>query len=174
MSEHADNVAPCLFGGFILIRGYEPIDIIEIPVPESLYCTIIHPHIEINTKESRRLLPKEIPLKTAITQWGNTAGLIAGLIKGDTALIGRSIKDVIAEPVRGAFIPNYYEIKDAALAAGAIGCNISGSGPSIFAISATLADAQNTAAAMKNAAGEAGKDCDLFISKMNAPGARII
>lgn len=169
---HADNVAPCLWGGFILVRGYDPIDIVEIPVPGDLFCAVIHPDIEINTKESRRLLPKEIPLKKAITQWGNTAGLIAGLMKGDYGLISRSIEDVIIEPVRAPFIPKYNEMKAAALEAGALGCNISGSGPSLFALCSSHESARKSAEAMSYVL--SGSEHQIYVSKVNTQGPKVI
>ncbi len=171
---HADNVAPCLFGGFILIRSYSPIDIVELPVPDNLYCTIIHPNIIINTKESRKLLPVDVPLRSAITHWGNTAGLVAGLYKNDISLIGRSIEDVIVEPVRGMLIPGYYDIKDAAYEAGAAGCNISGSGPSIFALSNSLMVANNVGARMKDAANRAGLSSNIYVSTINKVGPKVL
>ena len=171
---HADNVAPCLFGGFILIRSYSPIDIIELPVPDNLFCTIIHPNIIINTKESRAKLPKQVPLISAVTHWGNTAGLVAGLFKQDINLIGRAIEDVIIEPVRSEFIPGYYNIKDAAYKLGAVGCNISGSGPSIFALSESLVIAQNIGAGMLAAAEKAGLKSEIYVSKINKVGPKVI
>lgn len=170
---HADNVAPSLYGGFVLIRGYDPIDIIEIPVPDNLYCTVLHPDTEINTKESRRLLPSQVPLESAKTHWGNTAGLIAGLMKSDFALIARSLKDVIVEPVRSGFIPSYKEIKTAALAAGALGCNISGSGPSIFALSDSQQKALAVGAKMMEAL-DPGLTAQLYVSPVKAKGPVVL
>jgi len=171
---HADNVAPCLYGGFILIRGYNPIDIVEIPVPDNLYCTIIYPHIEIKTKEAREILPKEVKLVDAKTHWGNTAGLIAGLMKKDLDLVSRSIQDVIIEPVRAKLIPNYYEIKNAAIKAGSLGCNISGSGPSIFALSSSLDSAKSIGEAMRKEVEKIRLGCDVYVSKINKEGPRIL
>ncbi len=171
---HADNVAPCLFGGFILIRGYNPIDIVEIPVPDNLYCTVIYPHLEIKTKEAREILPKEVKLVDAKTHWGNTAGLIAGLMKNDLELVSRSIQDVIVEPVRAKLIPNYYKIKDAALNAGSLGCNISGSGPSIFALSSSSAVAHKIGEAMKKEVDKSTLGCNVYISKINKEGPRVV
>ncbi|MCX6149882.1 MAG: homoserine kinase [Ignavibacteriales bacterium] len=171
---HADNVAPCLFGGFILIRGYNPIDIVEIPVPSNLFCTVIHPHLEINTKESRKLLPKDIPLSLAKTHWGNTAGLIAGLLKQDFDLISRSLIDVIVEPVRSPFIPGYNEVKLSAMEAGALGCNISGSGPAIFALSNSQDVANNIGKVMKEQLNNIKLSNTVFVSKINKQGPKII
>lgn len=173
-SIHADNVAPCLFGGFILIRGYNPIDIVEIPTPDNLFCTIIYPHLEIKTKEAREMLPKNVTLTDAKIHWGNTAGLIAGLMKNDFDLISRSIQDVIVEPVRSKLIPNYYNIKSAALDAGAIGCNISGSGPSLFALSSSFETANKIGTAMEKEVQKGSLNYNVYISKINKSGPKII
>jgi homoserine kinase len=171
---HADNVAPCLYGGFVLIRGYNPIDVIEIPVPDELHCTIIHSQIEINTIEARRILPKEIPLIKAKTQWGNTAGLIAGLMKKDFGLISRSLVDVIIEPVRAGLIPGYEKIKNAAMEAGALGCNISGSGPAIFALSTSKEKAEEIGKAMQTEVDKIDLKNTVYISKINKQGPRVV
>jgi homoserine kinase len=171
---HADNVAPCLYGGFVLIRGYNPIDVIEIPVPEELYCTILHTHIEINTLEARRILPKEIPLMKAKTQWGNTAGLIAGLMKKDFGLVSRSLEDVIIEPVRASLIPGYGKIKGAAMESGALGCNISGSGPAVFALSTSIEKAGEIGKAMKMEVDNIDLESTVYISKINKQGPKVV
>jgi homoserine kinase len=171
---HADNVAPCLYGGFVLIRGYDPIDVIEIPFPDDLYCTVLHSQVVINTLEARRILPKEIPLQKAKTQWGNTAGLIAGLMKKDYELISRSLVDVIIEPVRAGLIPGYEKIKNAALEAGALGCNISGSGPAIFALSTSKERAEEIGKAMKAEIDKINLAGTVYISKINKQGPKII
>ena len=170
---HADNVAPSLYGGFILIRGYYPVDIVEISVPENLFCTILHPGIVINTKESRRLLPKQVSLEEAKVQWGNAAGLIAGLMKSDFGLISRSLQDVIIEPSRASTIPCYWKIKQAALDAGAIGCNISGSGPSIFAFADSLRAANLVGEKMRSALDE-NIESEIYVSAINRCGPKVI
>lgn len=129
---HADNIAPALLGGFVLIRSYNPLDIISLKVPEQLRCIIIHPFIEIKTSESRKILPEKVSLKTAVNQCGNIAGLITGLLCSDYPLIYRSIDDRFAEPVRAKFIPGYLTLKNLLNGDISCGCNISGSGPSIF------------------------------------------
>lgn len=171
---HADNVAPCLFGGFVLIRGYNPVDIINIKAPKNLYCTIIHPQIEIKTSEARKILPKEIPLKTAVTQWGNVGGLIAGLYTNDINLIGRSVQDEVAEPKRAALIPGFKEIKISALNAGAVACSISGSGPAIFAFSDNIETANEIGKSMNNAAIKNGLKNKIYVSKINSSGPKVI
>src|SRR5688572_2466796 len=141
-SAHADNVAPSLLGGFVLIRGYDPLDVASIPTPSNLFCTLVHPHLELKTEDSRRVLKPTIPMKDAITQWGNIAGLAVGLMKPDFGLIKRSLKDVVAEPIRSVLIPGFDFMKEEALKAGALGSGISGSGPTIFALSTDAATAQ--------------------------------
>lgn len=171
---HADNVAPCLYGGVILIRSYEPIDIIEILSPSDLYCTIIHPQIEIKTSEARKLIPKNISLKNGIKQWGNVGALVAGFMKNDISLIGRSVKDVVAEPKRSKLIPGYDLIKEAALSNGAVACNISGSGPAIFAFSDNKLTAENVAKAMKKVVSKMGIKSKTFVSQINTIGPKVI
>lgn len=171
---HADNVAPSLFGGFILIRSYNPIDIIKIETPKNLYCTVIFPQIEIKTSEARKMIGKNIPLKKAITQWGNVGSLIAGIYKKDFELIGRSITDVVAEPKRSKLIPGYSDIKLAAIDAGAYGCNISGSGPAIFAISNSQNKADKIGKAMKAVTKSIGLASKIYVSKINSLGPKTI
>ena len=136
---HADNIAPALIGGIILIRSYEPLDILNLPVPKNLYSTTVLPDFSINTKEARRMLPKRVPLKSAVAQAGNLAGFTLGLHNGDLDLLKRSMTDQFAEPVRAKLIPGYNAIQKAAIESGAIGCGISGSGPALFA----LCDSEN-------------------------------
>lgn len=170
-SGHADNVAPGLLGGFVLIRSYHPLDVIRIPCAMKLYCTILHPHIEVRTEEARQMLKREISLEQHVTQSGNAAGLIAGLMLGDEALVGRCLHDVIAEPVRAKLIPGFDKIKEAALAAGALGVSISGSGPSIFALSLGQPLAERIGETMFKAC--PGRS-SLYISKVSDEGPRIL
>lgn len=173
-SVHADNVAPCLYGGFVLIRSYEPLDIIKLDVPDELFCSVIHPQIEISTRESREILPSEISLSKAIRQWGNTAALVAGLLKSDYELIGRSLEDVVIEPVRSQLIPGFSDIKRAALESGALGCSISGSGPSVFALSKGAETAGKAGLAMQQSLLKHQLRSELYVSKINLNGPRII
>lgn len=170
---HADNVAPCLYGGFVLISSYDPINIIKLPIPKDIYCAIIHPQIEIKTSEARAMLGDSIKLKDAITQWGNVGGLVAGIYKNDYDLIGRSIKDRVAEPHRSKLIPGYESIKESAYKAGAIGCNISGSGPAIFALAVTKATAEKVAEAMKAACDIVNVKNKIYVSKIHENGPLI-
>ncbi len=170
-SAHADNVAPALMGGITLIRSYAPLDIIPIPCSLDLFCTILHPRIEIRTEEARRLLGQTITMQQHVAQSGNVAGLMVGLLQGDAKLIGRCLEDVIAEPVRSKLIPGFKAIKQAAKEAGALGCSISGSGPSIFALSTSHHLAMQIGAAMQSAT---ELPSDLYISRINQEGPRII
>ena len=173
-SIHADNVAPCLFGGFILIRGYNPADIIELPSPKKLFCTILHPQFEVKTSEARKLIKKIMPMKDVIAQTGNAAGLIAGLMKSDYDLIKRSMIDLIAEPARAKLIPGFYEIKEAALNSGSIGCSISGSGPAMFAFSTSKENAEKIGNAMKRVSSKYVKKNIVYNSAINKVGPKVI
>jgi homoserine kinase len=173
-SAHADNVAPSLLGGFVLIRDYDPLDVVSIPTPPELYCTLVHPHVELKTEDSRQVLRQSIPLKIAITQWGNIAGLIAGLMKPDYGLIGRSLKDVIAEPIRSLLIPGFDEIKNVAVSEGALGCGISGSGPTIFSLSTEKQIAAKVGKAIQGQFSKLKLNSEVYISKINDQGARIL
>ena len=167
---HADNVAPALLGGFTLVRSTDPLDVISLPSPSALYATVIHPQIEIKTADSRRILKSNLSLKDAITQWGNVGGLVAGLYREDYELIGRSLQDVVIEPVRSILIPGFNEIKEAALNAGALGGGISGSGPSVFALSKGKDKALKVADAMRHAYETFGISFDIHISNINEKG----
>lgn len=173
-SAHADNVAPALFGGFVLIRSYNPLDVVKLPTPKDLFATIIHPQIEVQTKDAREILKKELLLKDAVIQWGNVAGLVTGLFTSDYKLIGRSLQDVIIEPVRSILIPGYQRVKNAALEAGALGCSISGSGPSIFALSKGEEIAGKVARAMQEAFDEIQIESEAYVSEINQAGPLIL
>lgn len=173
-SAHADNVAPSLLGGFVLVRGYEPLDVVSIPTPENLFCTLVHPHLELKTEDSRQVLKSNIALKDAVTQWGNIAGLVAGLMKPDYGLIGRSLKDVIAEPVRSLLIPGFNSIKEKAIETGALGCGISGSGPTIFALCTERELACRVGKVMQEEFQKYKLNSEVYISKINNEGGRVI
>ncbi|WP_396601009.1 homoserine kinase [Algibacter sp. R77976] len=172
--EHADNLAPALFGGFTLVKSISPLQILEIPSPDDLYATIIHPQIEIKTSESRAVLPKEVPLNDAIAQWANLGSLIHALHTSDYNLISDSLNDVIVEPYRSQLIPHFNEVKKAVLETGALGAGISGSGPSIFSLSKSEQVAQNVKDAMKKVYSEIGIDFEIHVSKINVEGVKII
>ncbi|WP_395064728.1 homoserine kinase [Flavobacterium sp.] len=173
-SEHADNVAPCLLGGFTLVRGYNPLDVIRIESPSELYAVVLHPHIEVKTSDARAVLQPMIPMKDAITQWGNLGGLIAGLYTKDYKLIGRSLNDVIVEPARKHLIPNFDEVKNTALQNGALGSGISGAGPSIFALCKGQEIAEKVAFAMSESYQNTGIEFDMHLSKINPEGVKQI
>jgi homoserine kinase len=173
-SAHADNVAPALLGGFVLIRGYDPLDVTRIPTPENLYCTLVHPHLELKTSDSRRVLKSSIPIQDAITQWGNIAGLVVGLMKPDFRLIQRSLRDVVAEPVRSVLIPGFASIKQETINQGALGSGISGSGPTIFALSTEYAIAETVGHAIQQQFEKIRLSSDVFVSKINDVGARVM
>jgi len=171
---HADNVAPSLYGGFIIIRGYEPFDIIPIETPDDLYCTVIYPHVQIKTSEARKILPELIPLKDAVVQWGNVAGLVTGLLTKDYSLISRSLDDKIIEKYRCKLIVGYEELKQAAIVGGALGCNISGSGPSIFALCRGEDSADKVKEGFIKTANELNISHTIYLSKVNSAGAKVI
>lgn len=169
-TAHADNVAPSLLGGFALIRSYSPLDVVQLPVPAGLACAVVHPHTEVRTEDARRILKKEIRLSDAVHQWGNLAALVAALFNGDLALLGRSLEDVVAEPARSILIPGFAAVKSAALASGALGCSISGSGPSVFALCSSQEAAAAAGKAMVDAFAGAGLQSDLYLSSVNTRG----
>ncbi|WP_291865687.1 homoserine kinase [Maribacter sp.] len=171
---HADNVAPALFGAFTLVRSYTPLDIIPIKSPPELYATVIHPQIEVKTADSRKILKTTISLENGIKQWGNVGGLVAGLFMEDYNLIGRSLEDHIIEPIRSILIPGFDNIKKETLNAGALGCGISGSGPSIFTFSKGEETANKVAKAMREVYKNIGIDFDIHVSKINTQGIKII
>ncbi len=168
-SRHADNVAPCLFGGFTLVRSTEPLDIISLKFPK-LFATVIHPQIEIKTSEARKILPKKIPLKDAVKQWANVGALVAALSNGDYELISRSLKDYIVEPHRKNLIPKFDRLKSESLKNGALGGGISGSGPSVFMLSETLETALKIETTMREIYEPTAIDFNLYVSEINAHG----
>jgi homoserine kinase len=173
-SAHADNVAPSLLGGLILIRQNHPLDIISIPTPKELVCVLVHPQIEVKTKDARSVLKTTIPLKDGITQWANTAALVAGMMKEDYELIGRSLVDVVAEPLRADLIPGFQKVKKAALQNGALGCGISGSGPTIFCLCKGNENALKAGHAIKQEFASMNLLSEVYISAVNRQGASII
>lgn len=171
--KHADNIAPCLRGGITLVRSIHPLDIISIP-PPPMYVTIVHPQIEVRTSDARQILKKQIFLKDAIRQWGNIAGLVAGLLTSDYDLIGRSLEDVIIEPVRSILIPAFAEVKKRSLEAGALGGGISGSGPSIFMLSREKNTALAIEKEMSSIYDRLGIENSCYVTTINEQGIKII
>jgi len=171
--KHADNIAPCIFGGVTLVRSIFPLEIIALPSP-SLHVTIVHPQIEVRTSDARSILRQQVLLKDAIKQWGNIAGLVAGLMKSDYDLIGRSLEDVIIEPVRSILIPGFDALKLACKNAGALGGGISGSGPSIFMLSKTKELAIAVEKEMKQLYDGIGLPHHTYVTSINQTGVEII
>lgn len=174
-SMHADNVAPSLLGGIVLIRSYDPLDLVPLPVPPRLRVVVVHPHAEVETAAARRLVAdSRFEISQAVANLGNVAALVSALHSGDLELFGRSIHDALVEPIRAPLVPAFAEVRTAALVAGALGCSISGSGPSVFA----FADADEVAAAvadaMQGAFRQAGLDSDRYMGPVNTRGARVI
>lgn len=171
---HADNVAPSLLGGFVLIRDYHPLDVIKLHVPKGLYCALLHPHFELKTSDSRSVLRDQISLKHSTIQSGNVAGFIAGLYQEDFDLISRSLKDVIAEPYRAVLIPGFYEMREALKSIGALGMGISGSGPTLFALSKGSEKAEEIRKAAEEIYQKVGLGVDVYFSEINTRGAYLI
>lgn len=168
---HADNVAPSLIGGMILVRDNPSLDVHRLSLPKGLYATVIYPHIQILTKDARSVLSDKVSLDQCIRQTGNLGALIVGLYNADIELIGRALQDVIIEPQRAQLIPHFYTVKEAALNTGALGCSISGAGPSIFALSANSLIAENVGIAMQKVFTDEGIENELFQSPINQEGA---
>ncbi|MEN8703759.1 MAG: homoserine kinase [Polaribacter sp.] len=173
-SQIADNVAAAIYGGFVLIRSYEPLEIIKLPVPKELRLVAIHPQVEVKTKDARAVLPIKIDLKDAITQWANVGGLISGLYSENYQLISNSLVDIIVEPYRKKLIPYFDEVKNAAIKSGALGAGISGSGPTIFALSKGDEDAKKVHSAINESYKNTGIEYTLFTSKINEKGIKIL
>ena len=172
--EHADNLAPAIFGGFTLVKSTHPLQIIELPTPTDLFATLIHPQIEIKTADSRAILPKEIPLQHAITQWANVGSLVHGLHTSDYNLIKDALTDVVIEPYRKQLIPHFDAVKTAVIEAGALGCAISGSGPSIFALSKSETTAKAVEKAMNTVYSKTDIQFETYVSKINTKGIKTL
>lgn len=173
-SQIADNVAAAIYGGFVLVRSYNPLDIIKLPVPKELRIIAMFPQIQIRTEDARNVLPKEIPLKDAVTQWANVGGLISGLYCEDYTIISNSLVDIIVEPHRKKLIPYFDEVKQAAISAGALGAGISGSGPTIFALCKGDESVKDVYNAIEKSYRNKGIDFRMYSSKVNYEGIKII
>ena len=173
-APHADNVAPCVLGGIVLIRGDDPLDLVRLPVPEALRIVLVHPHVEVLTAEARRLVARHrFAIGPAVANLGNIAALVHALHTGDLELFGRSIRDALVEPIRAPLVPGFAAVRQAALDAGALGCSISGSGPSLFAFAASDTAAQAVAEAMHTAFAAAGVASDRYVGPINRRGAGV-
>ena len=174
-SAHADNIAPALCGGFVLVRCASPPDIVHLPVPAGLTAVVVHPDLEIETARARALLGDTVSLGDAVRQWANLGALVHGLHRADFALIARALEDTIAEPRRASLVPGLAVIKRAAVDAGALGCSLSGSGPSLFALCRDRQVASAVAAAMRSAVhAEIGGDPQTYVSSIPSHGARVV
>src|SRR5690606_30986239 len=171
-TAHADNVAPAIFGAFTLVKGYEALEVLTLSTPSEFYATVIHPQIEVKTADARSVLKQSIPLKKAIVQWGNLAGLVSALYTEDYDLISRCLHDEIIEPMRSPLIPGFHKVKQAVKDAGALGRGIAGSGPSIFALSTGKNKDEEVARAMANVYKDFGVEYDLHISSINTDGVK--
>jgi homoserine kinase len=173
-SPIADNVAPALLGGFSLVQSYEPLRVLKLPVIEGLYATVVHPQIEIKTSDSRAVLPEDVPLKNAIRQWANVGALVHALHQNDPDLFALALHDYVVEPFRSRLIPQFDEVRKAALSAGALGCGISGSGPSIFTFSKNIQIAENVKSECEYIYSKTSIPFQVYTSKINAEGIKII
>ncbi len=174
-SSHADNVAPCLCGGFVLVRHPDPPDVIRLPIPAGLTAVVVHPDLEIETARARAMLGTTVPLADAVQQWANLGALVHGLHRGDFALIGRALEDTIAEPRRAPLVPGLAMIKRAAMDAGALGCGLSGSGPSLFALCAGRDVAARVAEGMTaSVRTHIGGDPRSYVSAIASRGAHVL
>lgn len=171
--KHADNITPCIFGGVTLIRSIFPLDIVPLSSPP-LHVTVVHPQIEVRTADARAILKQKVLLKDAIKQWGNIAGLVAGFLKNDYELIGRSLEDYLVEPVRSILIPGFDDLKSNCKAAGALGGGISGSGPSIFMLSKEEATAREVEKVMQQCYNELGIEYHTYVTTINTEGVKIL
>lgn len=170
----ADNVSAAIYGGFILVKSYKPLEIIKLPVPKELRVVAIHPQIQVKTKDAREVLPKEILLKDAVTQWANVGGFVSGLYTDNYNLISNSLVDIIVEPVRKKLIPFFDDVKNSALKSGALGAGISGSGPTMFALCEGDKIAKNVYKSIEDSYKNTGIDFEMFISKVNQEGMKIL
>ena len=173
-SAHADNVSPVLLGGFTLVRSIAPVDVIKLPTPKELIAVIIHPKIELKTSHARAILKKTVTLKSAIQQWGNLGALVSALYSDDYDLISRSLVDEIIEPYRAMLIPEFAKLKEVSMNAGALGCGISGSGPSVYALTKGFENAENVGQAMREVMQKLGIDFEVHVSKINEEGIKIL
>lgn len=171
---HADNVAPALMGGFVLVRSYEPLDLIALPTPENMFAAIVYPHVNVPTKDARQMMPSKVLLKDAVTQWGNVAGLVSGLFLNDIDLVGRSMQDVLIEPVRSILIPDFEVLRALAMQNGAVGFGISGSGPSVFALTKDIETARKITDAQQKHLAKLIIKSNAYVSSVNAEGPRML
>ena len=172
--EHADNIAPAVLGGFTLVKQSNPLEVIQLPYPDALHAVIVHPQIEIKTADSRAVLPKTIPLSDAISQWSNVGSLVHALHTSDYKLIGKSLKDVVIEPYRSKLIPKFNNLRKISLESGALGCSISGSGPSIFSLCKGLENAKKVENNQRIFMAKTDIPFETHVSIVNKKGIKIL
>lgn len=170
---HADNVAPALFGGFTLIKSYDPLEVIQLPVPK-LFCALLYPHVDVPTRDARQIIRSKVLLKDAVTQWGNIAGLVSSLYTHDYDLLGRCMKDVIIEPIRSILIPEFDNMKELAMGNGALGFGISGSGPTVFSLFKHKENAQKSLQEMQEMLNNLGIESNIYLSEINEKGPVVL
>jgi homoserine kinase len=171
---HADNVAPAIMGGFILIRSYEPLEVIRLPYPKNLHCAIVFPEVDVPTRDARQMIRSKVLLKDAVKQWGNIAGLVSGLYTHDIDLMGRSMQDILVEPVRSLLIPDFYKLKEIALDTGAVSFGISGSGPSVFAFAKSEAVAHEITRKVQAHLAGLKISSQQYVSPINGEGPKVL
>jgi homoserine kinase len=169
--RHLDNIAPSLLGGIVLVRSLDPIDVVQLPIPDGLTVVLAHPSQRLRTSEARGVLPKSLPRGDVVHQLAQVGGIVAACYSNDLALLGRSIDDRIAEPARAPLLPGFVEAKRVAMEAGALGASISGAGPTAFALAAGMAAGERVAAAMREAYAKAGIDCTTRVTHVDPNGA---
>ena len=170
---HADNVAPCVVGGIVLIRSYTPMELLSLPVPEALRVAVVHPHVSVVTAEARRLVAERpFAIAQVVANLGQLGALVTALHRGDLELFGRAISDDLVEPLRAPLVPGFADVKQTALEAGALGCSLSGSGPSVFAFASSDDQAVDLATCMAARFREvAGLESDTYVGRVNTRGA---
>lgn len=170
---HADNIVPCIFGGLTLIRSHDPIEVIQLPIPD-IYCVLVHPHLHVSTKQARKILKPEVLLSDYVKQSANLASFISSLYTYDLVLLQKSLSDILIEPQRAQFVPEFYKIKEAALHAGALGMSLSGSGPSMFAFADNKNTAENISKAMQDQLKKSNINSDVWISRISKEAAHVL
>ncbi len=170
---HYDNVAPSLLGGFTVVRSADPLEILQVAVPDNLYLALVKPGVVVNTGAAKKMLGESMPITRAVAQFGNIAGLVVGLQQQDIGLVGRSVEDFLATPVRSQLVPKFKEARAAALAAGAAGCNISGSGPALFAVCAGEGAARKVLTAWRHVYQDDGNAC-FYLTRPDTEGTRVV
>ena len=173
-ARHADNVAPSLLGGPVLVRALDPLDVIPLPFPDRIWIALVRPEVQVRTRDAREVLPDAVPLGDAVAQAADLGALVAGLFRDDPELVGRSLVDRIAEPARASLVPGFPAARAAALAAGALGASFSGSGPSTFAFCLGEAVAERVAGAMAAAYEAEGLVCEVLVTPPSSDGARLV